>query len=64
MELTASASSVEKRMARALFVFRIDRFAIVIPMRSARSVSVTGCRAASDQSLTRIAISVRQIVSD
>ena len=36
-----SASSVENRMARALFVFSTDRFAIVMPMRSARSVSVS-----------------------
>ena len=33
------ASSVENRIARALFVFSTDRFAIVMPMRSARSVS-------------------------
>src|SRR5215469_14041297 len=35
-----SASSVEKRMARALFVFRIERLAIVKPILSASSVSV------------------------
>ena len=32
------ASSVEKRIARALPVFRMDRFTIVIPTRSASSV--------------------------
>src|SRR5215467_10875853 len=36
-----SASSVEKRMARALLVLRIERLASVMPMRSANSDSVT-----------------------
>ena len=34
------ASSVENRIALALFVFSTDRFAIVMPRRSARSVRV------------------------
>jgi hypothetical protein len=34
------ASSVEKRIARALPVLRIDRLASVMPTRSASSVSV------------------------
>src|SRR4029077_6179258 len=53
------ASSVEKRIARALPVFKIERLARVIPTRSASSVSVIrpSCRRSS--SLAAIAMSAR-----
>src|SRR5215207_7562696 len=53
------ASSVEKRIARALPVLRIDRFASVIPTRSARSVSVIRLSWSMSSSLTAIAMSHR-----
>src|SRR5205809_6698062 len=51
------ASSVEKRIARALPVLRIDRFASVIPIRSASSVSVIRRSWSRSSSLTAIAMS-------
>src|SRR5687767_6036222 len=57
------ASSVENRTALALFVFSTDRFAIVIPIRSASSVSVRRRSSKRWSSLTRMAISP-QIVND
>src|SRR5262245_20982298 len=51
------ASSVEKRIARALPVFRIDRFTIVMPTRSASSVSVMRRACSRSSSLTVIAMS-------
>src|SRR5438045_3222977 len=53
------ASSVEKRIARALPVLRIDRLASVIPTRSASSVSVIRRSWSRSSSLTAIAISHR-----
>src|SRR5215212_6126908 len=53
------ASSVEKRIARALPVLRIDRLASVIPTRSARSVSVIRRSWSMSSSLTAIAMSHR-----
>src|ERR1700682_2075585 len=50
------ASSVEKRIARALPVFRIDRLASVMSMRSASSVSVMRRSCSRSSSLTRMAI--------
>src|SRR5882672_1463984 len=52
-------SSVEKRIARALPVLRIERLASVIPTRSARSVSVIRRSWSRSSSLTAIAISHR-----
>src|SRR5262249_46485888 len=51
------ASSVEKRTARALPVLRIERFASVIPTRSASSVSVIRRAWSRSSSLTAIAMS-------
>src|SRR2546421_6733236 len=51
------ASSVEKRIARALPVLRIDRLANVIPTRSASSVSVIRRSWSRSSSLTAIAMS-------
>src|SRR5205809_7821831 len=51
------ASSVEKRIARALPVLRIERLASVIPIRSASSVSVIRRSWRRSSSLTVIAIS-------
>src|SRR5437762_10806679 len=51
------ASSVEKRIARALPVLRIERLASVIPMRSASSVSVMRRSWSRSSSLTAIAMS-------
>src|SRR5256885_15509188 len=51
------ASSVEKRIARALPVLRIERLASVIPIRSARSVSVIRRSWSRSSSLTAIAMS-------
>src|SRR4051812_33313418 len=53
------ASSVEKRIARALPVLRIERFASVIPTRSASSVSVIRRSWSRSSSLTAIATSHR-----
>src|SRR2546430_3445877 len=53
------ASSVEKRIARALPVLRIERLASVIPTRSASSVSVMRRSWSRSSSLTAIAISHR-----
>src|SRR5450755_1221042 len=53
------ASSVEKRMARALPVLRIDKLASVIPTRSASSVSVIRRSWSRSSSLTAIATSHR-----
>ena len=50
------ASSVEKRIARAFPVLRIDRLARVIPIRSASSVSVIRRSWSRSSSLTAIAI--------
>src|SRR5205085_3854307 len=51
------ASSVEKRIARALPVLRIERLASVIPTRSASSVSVIRRSWSRSSSLTAIAMS-------
>src|SRR5207248_3434252 len=51
------ASSVEKRIARALPVLRIERLASVIPTRSASSVSVIRRSWSTSSSLTAIAMS-------
>src|SRR5215469_9136345 len=51
------ASSVEKRIARALPVLRIDKLASVIPTRSASSVSVIRRSWSRSSSLTAIAMS-------
>src|SRR5882724_11080516 len=51
------ASSVEKRIARALPVLRIERLASAIPIRSASSVSVIRRSWSKSSSLTEIAIS-------
>src|SRR5712691_1810055 len=53
------ASSVEKRIARALPVLRIERLASVIPTRSASSVSVIRRSWSRSSSLTAIAMSHR-----
>src|SRR3954466_16045734 len=53
------ASSVEKRIARALPVLRIERFASVIPTRSASSVSVIRRSWSISSSFTAMAISNR-----
>src|SRR5205085_7634610 len=53
------ASSVEKRIARALPVLRIDKLASVIPTRSASSVSVIRRSWSRSSSLTAIATSHR-----
>src|SRR5262245_56487328 len=53
------ASSVEKRIARALPVLRIERLASVIPIRSASSVSVIRRSRSRSSSLTVIAMSHR-----
>src|SRR5215216_2675806 len=53
------ASSVEKRIARALPVLRIERLASVIPTRSASSVSVIRRSCSRSSSLTAIAMSYR-----
>src|SRR5450755_2451102 len=53
------ASSVEKRIARALPVLRIDKLASVIPTRSASSVSVIRRSWSRSSSLTAIAMSHR-----
>src|SRR5262245_38827970 len=53
------ASSVEKRIARALPVLRIDRLARVSPIRSASSVSVMRRSWRRSSSLTAIAMSDR-----
>src|SRR5438552_4317124 len=53
------ASSVEKRIARALPVLRIERLARVIPTRSASSVSVIRRSWSRSSSLTAIAMSHR-----
>src|SRR5262249_10599289 len=53
------ASSVEKRIARALPVLRIERLASVIPIRSASSVSVIRRSWSRSSSLTAIAMSHR-----
>src|ERR687898_2296325 len=53
------ASSVEKRIARALPVLRIDRLARVMPIRSASSVSVIRRSWSRSSSLTAIAMSHR-----
>src|SRR5690242_5776267 len=50
------ASSVEKRMARALLVLSTERFAMVMPMRSARSVRESRRSSNRWSSLTRIAM--------
>src|SRR5262245_47775672 len=49
------ASKVENRIARALLVFSTDRFTIVIPTRSARSVSVIPRCCSIASRFTRIA---------
>ena len=49
------ASSVEKRIARALPVFRIERFTMVMPTRSASSVNVIRRSCSKSSSLTAIA---------
>jgi hypothetical protein len=51
------ASSVEKRIARALPVFKIDRFGTVIPISAASSVIVIRRACNSSSSRMRIAIS-------
>src|SRR5436305_12727856 len=51
------ASSVEKRIARALPVLRIERLASAIPIRSASSVSVIRRSWSRSSSLTAIAMS-------
>src|SRR2546429_347445 len=53
------ASSVEKRIARALPVLRIERLASAIPIRSASSVSVIRRSWSRSSSLTAIAMSHR-----
>src|SRR3989442_1025828 len=53
------ASSVEKRIARALPVLRIERLASVIPTRSASSVSVIRRSWSRSSSLTAIGTSDR-----
>src|SRR5204862_1628523 len=53
------ASSVEKRIARALPVLRIERLARAIPIRSASSVSVIRRSWSRSSSLTTIAKSHR-----
>src|SRR6185436_7903068 len=53
------ASRVEKRIARALPVLRIERLARVIPTRSASSVSVIRRSWSKSSSLTVIAMSHR-----
>src|SRR5688572_9500901 len=53
------ASSVEKRIARALPVLRIDRLASVMPTRSASSVSVIRRSWSRSSSFTAIAMSHR-----
>src|SRR6202451_2545543 len=53
------ASSVEKRIARALPVLRIERLASVMSMRSARSVRVIRRSWSSSSSLMAMAISHR-----
>src|SRR5437868_13148419 len=53
------ASSVEKRIARALPVLRIERLASVIPIRSASSVSVIRRSWSTSSSLTAIGMSHR-----
>src|SRR5688572_10439120 len=53
------ASSVEKRIARALPVLRIERLARVMPMRSASAVSVIRRSWSMSSSLTAIAMSDR-----
>src|SRR5574339_445197 len=55
------ASSVEKRIARALPVLRIERFASVMPTRSASSVSVIRRSWSRSSSLTAIGISDRPL---
>src|SRR4051812_45195925 len=50
------ASSVEKRIARALPVFRMDRLARVMSIRSASSVRVMRRSCSRSSSLTRMAI--------
>lgn len=52
-----NAASVENRIALALFVFRIERFARVIPTRSLRSVSVMPRRSSTRSSVTWIDMS-------
>src|SRR5215472_14560826 len=51
------ASSVENRIARAFPVFRIERFTIVMPTRSASSVRVIPRACSTSSSLTTIAMS-------
>src|SRR5437016_5068456 len=53
------ASSVEKRIARAFPVLRMERFASAIPIRSASSVSVIRRSWSRSSSLTAIAMSHR-----
>src|ERR1700730_11558396 len=53
------ASSVEKRIARALPVLRIERLASVMSMRSARSVRVIRRSWSSSSSFTAMAMSHR-----
>src|SRR3982751_2995185 len=53
------ALSVEKRIARALPVLRIDRLASVSPIRSASSVRVIRRSCSRSSSLTAIAMSHR-----
>src|SRR5688572_28583552 len=53
------ASSVEKRIARALPVLRIDKLASVISIRSSSSLSVIRRSWSTSSSLTAIAISHR-----
>src|SRR3954465_4802078 len=53
------ALSVEKRIARALPVLRIERLASVIPTRSASSVSVIRRSWSTSSSVTAIATSDR-----
>src|SRR5205814_10527504 len=53
------ALSVEKRIARALPVLRIERLASAIPIRSASSVSVIRRSWSRSSSLTEIAMSPR-----
>src|SRR3954451_25434216 len=55
------ASSVEKRIARALPVLRIERLANVMPSRSASSVSVIRRSWRRSSSLTAIGISHRPL---
>src|SRR5262245_53863235 len=55
------ASSVEKRIARALPVLRIERLASVIPIRSASSVSVIRRSWSRSSSLTAMAMSHRSL---